>query len=100
MKQNTKDWIHYTSAAVLIVSAVAMAFVSLFLTMDVGAGPLAYIGEALSAALALFGIGIYAVKTVNGIKTEVRQQLQQLKAEECRREAASTLNEPASDGEG
>ena len=82
MKQNTKDWIHYSSAVVLIASAVAMAFVSFFLTMDVGAGPLAYIGEALSAALGLFGIGIYAVKKVGEIKTEILQQLKQTSMED------------------
>ena len=79
MKQNTKDWIHYSSAVVLIASAIAMAFVSFALTMDVGAGPLAYIGEALSAALGLFGIGIYAVKKVGEIKTEILRQLEQTK---------------------
>ncbi|MBR6375799.1 MAG: hypothetical protein IKR91_06165 [Alloprevotella sp.] len=81
MKQNTKDWIHYSSAIVLILSAVAMAFVSFFLTMDVGAGPLAYIGEALSAALGLFGIGIYAVKKVGEMKTEIREQLEMIRKE-------------------
>ena len=51
MKQNTKDWIQHISAMLLIASAVAMAFVSFALTLDIGAGPLTYIGEALSAAL-------------------------------------------------
>ena len=53
MKENTKDWIHYTSAVALIISSIVMAFVSFFMTEDIGPGPLTYIGEALSAALGL-----------------------------------------------
>jgi len=71
MKENTKDWIQYSSAAALIASAIAMAFTSLFLTMDVGAGPLTYIGEALSAALMLYGIGIYAVNKMGEVRREI-----------------------------
>lgn len=86
MKQNTKDWIQYSSAMLLIASAIAMGFLSFFLTLDIGAGPLTYIGEALSAALALFGISVYAVKRVNDIRTELRQQLEQMKKEEQQHE--------------
>lgn len=81
MKQNTKDWIQYSSAMLLIASAIAMGFLSFLLTLDIGAGPLTYIGEALSAALALFGISVYAVKRVNDIRTEIQQQLEQIRKE-------------------
>ena len=79
MKQNTKDWIQYSSALLLIFSAVAMAFVSLALTMEVGSGPLAYIAEALSAALAIFGIGAYVVNKVGEMKREIREELEQMR---------------------
>ena len=69
MKQNTKDWIQHISAMLLIASAVAMAFVSFALTLDIGAGPLTYIGEALSAALGLFGISVYVVNRVRTFLT-------------------------------
>lgn len=82
MKQNTKDWISYMSAVALIASAIGMAFISLALTMDVGPGPLAYIGEALSAALGLFGFGIYAVKKVGEIRAEVMHDLHRMRAGE------------------
>ena len=72
MTQSAKDWIQYSSAAVLIASAIAMAFVSLAITDDIGAGPLTYIGEALSAALAIFGIGIYFAKSMHDFKSEIR----------------------------
>lgn len=75
MKQNTKDWIHYGSAIVLIASAIVMAFFAFFLTLDVGPGPLAYIAEALSAALAIYGIGVYAIKKIGEIKDEVLSEV-------------------------
>lgn len=78
MKENTKDWIHYTSAVALIVSAIVMAFVSFFITEDIGPGPLTYIGEALSAALGLFGIGIYAVNKINSISKRMESRFEEL----------------------
>ena len=78
MKENTKDWIHYTAASALIISAIVMAFVSFFMTMDIGAGPLTYIGESLSAALGLFGIGIYAVNKVNAISRRMDRRFDEL----------------------
>ena len=82
MKENTKDWIHYTAASALIISAIVMAFVSFFMTMDIGAGPLTYIGESLSAALGLFGIGIYAVNKVNSISRRMDRRFDELQAME------------------
>lgn len=82
MKENTKDWIHYTSAVTLIISAIVMAFVSFFMTMDIGAGPLTYIGESLSAALGLFGIGIYAVNKVNSSIRRMDRRFDELQAME------------------
>ena len=84
MKQNTKDWIQYTSAVALIASAIALAFISFFLTLDIGAGPLTYIGEALSAALGLFGISVYVLNRFGQFKTEVRRELEQMKEEETK----------------
>ncbi|UKK48783.1 hypothetical protein L6475_02080 [Prevotella sp. E9-3] len=84
MKQNTKDWIHYVSAIVLIASAVTLAFLSFLLTRDIGAGPLTYIGEALSAALGIFGFGIYIVNKMGDFKTEIRNELSRIKDEERR----------------
>lgn len=82
MKQNTKDWIQYTSAIALIASAIAMGFLSFILTLDIGAGPLTYIGEALSAALALFGISVYMVNRFGQLRQELRTELEKLRRDE------------------
>lgn len=81
MKQNTKDWMQHLSAVALIASAIALAFVSFLTTKDIGAGPLTYIGEALSAALGLFGISIYVVNKVSDMKNEIRNELNTFRKE-------------------
>lgn len=80
MKENTKDWFHYTGASALLVSAIVMGFTSFFITMDIGPGPLAYIAESLSAALGLFGIGIYAVNKINSISRRMESRFNELQA--------------------
>lgn len=81
MKQNTKDWMQHLSAVALIASAITLAFVSFLTTKDIGAGPLTYIGEALSAALGLFGISIYVVNKVGEMKNEIRKELSDFRKE-------------------
>ena len=75
MKQNTKEWIQYGSAIALIASSIALAFVSFLITQDIGGGPLTYIGEALSAALGIFGIGVYFPGKLTEFKKEIRNFL-------------------------
>lgn len=81
MKQNTKDWIQYGSAIVLILSSIVIAFLSLILTMTIGAGVLAYIGEALSAALAIFGIGVYFANKMAQFQTDIKAEMDNIRKE-------------------
>ncbi len=78
MKQNTKDWVQYMSAVALILSAIALAFLSFIITEDIGAGPLTYIGEALSAALGIFGISIYVVNRLDGIRNDLHREMTEM----------------------
>ena len=75
MKQNTKDWMQHISAMALIVSAIAMGFVVFLTTETIGSGPLTYIGEALSAALLLFGVTNYFSNQITNFKSENRKEL-------------------------
>lgn len=43
MKQNTKDWIQYSTATAMVVSAIVIAFVALVLTSTIASGVLIYI---------------------------------------------------------
>jgi hypothetical protein len=81
MKQNTKDWIQYGSAVMLIISGIVIAFISLIITMTIGAGVLAYIGEALSSALAIFGIGVYVTNKLAQFENDARNEIDKIKRE-------------------
>lgn len=78
MKQNTKDWLQYCSALFLIVSAVAIAFVSFLLTLTIGGGVLCYIGEALGVALAIFGVTQYFKNQMVEFQTKVNDTLNKI----------------------
>lgn len=79
MKQNTKDWIQYISAVALITSAIVLVFTS-FLTIErVGEGVNTYVGIAISGGLAIFGVAAYFVNQVAQFKTEVRQELEEIR---------------------
>lgn len=84
MKQNTKEWMRYLSAIALIASAIAIAFLSFILTLEIGGGTLTYIGEALSAALIIFGFGVYVADKVSEFKTEIRQEVKAMREEQGR----------------
>lgn len=48
MKSNTKDWIQYLTAIVMVSSGIVLAFLSFFLNHhDIESGVLMYVGEAL-----------------------------------------------------
>lgn len=85
MKQNTKDWIQYSSAIALIASAIILAFTAFFAINDVPGGVNTYIGIAISGGLAIFGVAAYMVNQVTQFKTEVRNEIEHIRQEERER---------------
>lgn len=59
MQANTKEWIQYSTAIVMVASAIVLAFLSFFITSTIASGVLWYISEALVYAGSIFGISIY-----------------------------------------
>lgn len=59
MQANTKEWIQYSTAIAMVVSAIVLAFLSFFITSTIASGVLWYISEALVYAGSIFGISIY-----------------------------------------
>ena len=59
MTTNTKEWIQYSTATLMIVSGVVLTFISFFLKGDVTDGVLWYMAQALTYAGAIFGVSIY-----------------------------------------
>jgi len=43
MKQNTKDWIQYSTAVAMVISAIAIAFLAFIITSTIASGVLIYI---------------------------------------------------------
>ncbi len=91
MKQNTKDWIQYTSAVALIASAIVMAFTSFLAIEEITGGVNAYIGIAISGGLAIFGVSAYMVNQVTTFKTEIRREMERYQKEQKQQ----TEEEPA-----
>ena len=60
MQRNTKEWIQYGSAIVLLASGMAMAFLSFFFNGgDVKDSVLWYVSQTFVYAGSIFGVGIY-----------------------------------------
>lgn len=47
MQRNTKDWIHYLSASLVLIAAIALVYISYFLSHDVTSNVLWYFGQSL-----------------------------------------------------
>ena len=70
-----------TQHAIKYIKDVFQQALSFALTLDIGAGPLTYIGEALSAALGLFGISVYVVNRVGQMRNEIHAEMDQIRRE-------------------
>lgn len=70
MKQNSKDWIQYGSAIAMLTSAIAIAFWSFWRLSEIHNTVIAYVGEAIAFAAAVFGLALYAR---NEIQREMRK---------------------------
>lgn len=83
MKHNTKDWIQYSSAIAMLVSAIALAFWSFYKLSEVHGSVLAYVGEAIAFVAGVFGLALYAK---HEIKKEFRNWRQDGSREEQKNE--------------
>lgn len=77
MKQNTKDWMQYGSAVFLIISAVTLAFISFIVTLTIGPGVLGWGALSLSAALAIFGVGMYFQNQFITLETKLKKNIRE-----------------------
>ena len=75
MKQNTKDWIQYSSAIAMVSSAIVIAFVALILTSTIASGVLIYIAQALCYAAGIFGVSLYFNTKLGEFETNAKKQI-------------------------
>ena len=71
MKTNTKEWIQYSTATLMIVSGIVLSFISFFVNGDITDGVLWYMAQALTYAGGIFGVSIY-------FKTKLGQSVTQI----------------------
>lgn len=90
MKQNTKDWIQYSTAIAMIVSAIGLAFVAFLLTNEIASGVLIYIAQCLVYAGGIFGTSIYFHSKIVEFETNIDNKLDMLKQRPRRKKADST----------
>lgn len=58
MQRNTKDWIHYSSAGVVLIAAIALVYISFFMSHDVTSNVLWYFGQSLMYVATVFGFAL------------------------------------------
>lgn len=79
MTTNTKEWIQYSTAALMVVSGVVLSFISFFTKGDVTDGVLWYMAQGLTFAGAVFGVSVYFKtklgETENRIKEFINKQI-------------------------
>ncbi len=59
MTANSKEWIQYSTAALMVVSGVVLSFISFFTKGDVTDGVLWYMAQGRTFAGAIFGVSVY-----------------------------------------
>ena len=74
MTPDTKEKIQYSTAVIMIVSAVALAFICFFLNhYKIADSVLWYIAQALVYAASIFGISLAINTKMGQVKNNVRQ---------------------------
>ena len=76
MKQNTKDWIQYSSAIAMITSAIVLAFIAFIVTATIASGVLIYVAQALCYAAGIFGVSVYFRTKLGEFESTTRKQLE------------------------
>ena len=79
MKTNTKEWIQYGSAIVMILSGIVLGFLSFFINddHDIADGVLWYIAQALIYAGGIFGVSIYFKTKLGEFESNARKELKE-----------------------
>lgn len=88
MTTNSKEWIQYSTASLMILSGVVLTFISFFVNGDVTEGVLWYMAQALTYAGGIFGVSIYFRTKLGSSITEIKDIIDK-KFNEIRKEEES-----------
>ena len=81
LSQKTKDKFQYGMAGFLIITAVALAFISFIITLTVGTGVLAWGGLSMGTALTLIGGGMYFHNQLVTFETNTNKKMEEVTAQ-------------------
>ena len=81
ISQKWKDRFQYGAAGFLIVTAVALAFISFIITLTVGSGVIAWGGLSMGTALTLIGGGMYFHNQLVTFETNANKKMEQVAAQ-------------------
>ena len=76
MKQNTKDWIQYSTAIAMIASAIVIAFIAFIITSNIASGVLIYVAQSLCYAAGIFGVSIYFRTKLGEFESTTKKQIE------------------------
>lgn len=80
MTANSKEWVQYGTATIMVISGVILSFISFFVNGDVTEGVLWYMAQALTFAGGVFGVSIYFKTKLGESEHRIREYLnEQLK---------------------
>lgn len=85
MTTNSKEWIQYGTATLMILSGVVLTFISFFVNGDVTEGVLWYMAQALTYAGGIFGVSIYFRTKLGSSMSEIKEIIDR-KISEIRKE--------------
>jgi len=75
MTTNSKEWIQYMSATLMVVSGVVLSFISFFTKGDVTDGVLWYMAQGLTFAGAIFGVSVYFKTKLGESENRIREYI-------------------------
>lgn len=73
MTTNSKEWIQYMTATLMVVSGVVLSFISFFTKGDVTDGVLWYMAQGLTFAGAIFGVSVYFKTKLGESENRIKQ---------------------------
>jgi hypothetical protein len=78
ISQKWKDRFQYGAAGFLIITAVALAFISFIITLTVGSGVIAWGGLSMGTALTLIGGGMYFHNQLVTFETNANKKIAEM----------------------
>ena len=75
MTTNSKEWIQYMTATLMVVSGVVLSFISFFTKGDVTDGVLWYMAQGLTFAGAIFGVSVYFKTKLGESENRIREYI-------------------------